>query len=310
MPDAAVPAEPVAPMPGAAAAALPRRPLTGVALLAVAVLLFASMDTTTKYLVGSYDPRLVVAVRYILHFLLMLAIVGPIHRTRMARTRRPGLVLVRAACLVLASLLMGLALRRMPVAEATAMVFLAPILVVLAAPWVLRERFRGADAAAAAVGFAGVLLIARPGSALDPLGVLLVLGAAALSAGYMLLSRHLASTETTMVLLFYTALVGAVACGLALPWSVGGPAPTATQLALFLWTGFVGGVGHYLFTAAHRYAPASFLAPVNYLQILWAGLLGWLVFGQVPDAISVAGMALVVAAGVAIALRSAARRSA
>jgi drug/metabolite transporter (DMT)-like permease len=293
--------------PSLSAEALSRRPLRGVALLVVAVLIFAAMDTTTKYLVEFYDPRLVVAVRYILHFLLMLAILGPIHRTRMARTRRPGLVLVRAACLVAASLCVGIALRRMPVAETTAIVFLSPMIVVLAAPFVLHERFNPFDAAASAIGFAGVLLIARPGGSLDLIAVLLVVCAAILSAGYMLLSRLLASTETTIVLLFYTALVGAVVCGAALPWSVGGPTPSSLQLALFLATGVLGGLGHYLFTAAHRHAPASFLAPINYLQILWAGLLGWLAFGHVPDGPSVAGMALVVLAGVAIALRSAVR---
>ncbi|MBP7241751.1 DMT family transporter [Amaricoccus sp.] len=301
--DDAAPAPPAGLATGLAAAS--PRPLRGVALLAASVLIFAAMDTTTKYLVGSYDPRLVVAVRYILHFLLMLAILGPIHRGGLVRTRRRGLVLARAACLVAASLLTGMALGRMPVAETTSIVFLSPAIVVVAAPWILGERFSAFNATAAAVGFAGVLLIARPGGALDPVAVLFVLGAAGFSSGYIMLSRLLAATETTIVLLFYTAMLGAVVCGLALPWSVGGPAPTPLQLGLFLATGLLAAIGHYFFTAAHRLAPASVLAPVNYLQILWAGVLGWLVFGHVPDGPSVAGMALVVLAGVAIALRSA-----
>lgn len=294
-------------MPQAAVSPATRRPLRGVAMICVAVLLLAAMDTTTKYLVEVYDPRLVVAARYGVHFLLMLAILGPIHGARLARTRRPGLVVVRAACLVGASLCIGIALRRMPVAEATSILFLSPMIVVVAAPFALGERFSPAGAAAAAVGFAGVLLIARPGGALDAIAVALCFGAALLSTGYMLLSRLLADTESPMVLLFYTALTGAALCGVAAPWSLEGPRPTALQLGLFLGTGVLGGLGHYFFTAAHRYAPASVLAPVNYLQIAWAGLLGWLAFGHVPDAPSVAGMALVILAGVAIALRSAGR---
>lgn len=292
------------PGPAASGPAPGRSPLRGVALLAVAVLLFAAMDTTTKYLVARYDASLVVAARYIGHFLLMLAILGPFQRGRLVATRRPGLVFLRAASLVLASLFVALALRRMPVAETSAIFFLAPMIVVLVAPVLLGERFSAANAFAAGLGFVGVLLIVRPGSGL-PLGpVALALAAAGLSSCYMLLSRLLASTETTVALLFHTALVGSVAFGITLPWSIGGPVPTPLVAGLFLATGVLGGLGHYLLTAAHRLAPASLLAPVNYIQLFWAGLLGWAVFGHVPDHASIAGMAIVVIAGVMIAARS------
>ena len=113
-----------------------------------------------------------------------------------------------------------------------------------------------------------------------------------------------ATSETTVALLFYAALAGSILYGLALPWFIEDRAPSLFEAALFASLGLLGGVGHYLFTAAFRYAPASVIAPLNYLQLLWAGLLGWLVFGHVPDATSLLGMAIVAGSGVLVALKT------
>jgi drug/metabolite transporter (DMT)-like permease len=278
-------------------------PLVGVALLVAAVGLFACMDVTTKYLATAYNVPLVVALRYIVNVALMLVLLAPREGRQLIETRRTALVLVRAGCLALASLFVGLALRRMPVAETTSIVFLAPMLVVIAAP-VLGERVSRTGWVAAILGFAGVLLIVRPGGGLAPAGIAFALAGVAATVGYLMLSRVLAASERTVTLLFYTALVGAVAFGLLLPWSWHGPAPTGAQAALFVGIGAMGGLGHYLFTAAFRHAPASVLAPIGYVQLFWAGLLGWLVFGHVPDGPSILGMAVVVGCGAMIALQS------
>ena len=105
-------------------------------------------------------------------------------------------------------------------------------------------------------------------------------------------------------MLFYTALTGTLIYGLLFPWFWEGRMPDATQALLFVCTGAAGGLGHFLFTAAHRHAPASVLAPVMYIQLVWAGLLGWLVFGHVADGLSIVGMVVVAVAGAAVALRS------
>ncbi len=279
-------------------------PFRGVLLLLAALVLLACMDTTTKLLVGHYPVPMVVAIRYIVHCGLMVLLLAPSQGRRLVHTRRTGLVLVRAASLAIASLFLGLALRRMPVAETTAINFLAPMLVVLLARPILGERIGLLGWAAAVTGFIGVLLIVRPGSGLDASGVVYVLCAVAAGVVYQLLSRLLVGSERTVALLFYAALVGAVAFGLLLPWYWDGVAPTAWQAALFLSMGVTGGLGHFLFTAAYRHAPAALLAPMNYLQLVWAGLLGWLVFGHVPDGLSVLGMAVVAASGVMVALKS------
>lgn len=283
-------------------------PLRGVLLLSGAVLVMACMDTTTKLLATRYQIPVVMAARYVVHALLMLVLLAPSQGRLLVQTRRTRLVLVRAACLAGASLLVGLALTRMPVAEATAVVFMAPLLVVLLAGQLLREQVGLFGWLAAIAGFGGVLMIARPGGGLDPGGVVFALGAAALIATYQLLSRVLASSERTLALLFYTALVGALLFGLLLPWFWDGQPPTLLQAALLLGMGVMGGLGHYLFTSAHRYAPASTLAPVMYVQLVWASLLGWLVFDHVPEPLSLLGMGVVAASGVAVALHSRASR--
>lgn len=279
-------------------------PLRGVAFFTLGVLLFACMDTSAKYLVSRYDVPVVVAARYIGNLLLMSALLAPRYGKEMVQTQRTGLVVIRALCLAASSLLVGLALQRMPVAETTAISFLAPMLVVLVSGPLLGERAGLVGWTAALAGFAGVLLIARPGSGLDPWGIGFALLGVSVNAGYQLLSRVLVASERTMALLFYTALVGSIIFGLAAPWFLDGRVPTAFEALLFCSLGAYGGLGHFLITAAYRDAPASLLAPVNYLQLLWAGLLGWIVFRHVPDALSLLGMAIIAASGIAVAIHS------
>ncbi|MFL6759376.1 DMT family transporter [Sphingomonas sp.] len=278
-------------------------PVRGILLFGGGVLVLACMDTTTKYLAATYDVPLIVGVRYVVNLLLMVAILAPTQRARLLQTKRTGLVIVRGACLALASIFMGFAFQRMPVAESTSIVFLAPSIVLLLARPALGERIGALGWLAAVAGFGGVVLVAHPGSGLEPLGIACAGGAALVTAVYQLLSRVLASTERTMALLFYTALVGAIAFGLAAPWFWDGRVPHPIDLLLFLSLGVYSGVGHYLFTAAHRFAPASTLAPIGYVQVVWAGLLGWLVFGHVPAVLSIVGMVIIIASGALTALK-------
>ena len=277
--------------------------LRGAAYFATALFLFACLDSTVKYLTAHYPVPLVAWLRYAGQFLLMTALLAPRQGRTLLSAQRPRLVALRSLCLVLLTLLMNSALHRLPLAEATALSFAAPLLVVLLAQPLLQERVGLARGVAVLVGFGGVLLIARPGGELDVLGVVLALLAAVSNTGYQLLSRVLSGTERPVNLLYSSALFGTVAFGLLLPWAWAGPVPSALYTLLFLSLGVTGGLGHLFFTLAFREAPASFLAPISYLQLVWAGLLGWLVFGQLPDPLTLSGMAVVTAAGVAVALR-------
>lgn len=278
--------------------------IKGVGLIVAATLLFAGADVLGKSLVATYSVALVMAMRYGVNVSLLGAALGPSQGAALWRTHRTFWVVVRGLCLAAASLTMGLALRVMPVGETVAIVYLAPILVMLLAGVVLGERVPLAGWIGAVVGFAGVLVIVRPGTGLDPWGVSLCLVNAGLGTGYHLLTKVLGRTETMTAMLFHTALAGAVVFwGLV---AVGGVQvwPGWTDLALMGLLGALATVGHFLFTAAYREAPASLLAPVNYLHLVWAALLGAVVFGHIPDAVTLVGMAMVAGAGVAVALRA------
>lgn len=277
-------------------------PLRGILLVMAAVFVFACSDVVTKYLAMRYPVPLVLAIRYAVNLVLLVGLFGPRFGRKLYETKRTGMVLFRAACLVVSSLCMGLALKVMPVAEAIAIVYLAPFGVLLLAGKVLGEKPTWQGWLAAAVGFCGVLLICRPGAGLAPLGIVFALLTAAFTTVYFLLSRSLAATETTEAMLFYVAATGAAAFGAMLPWNWSGPAFSALDMALLFGLGVIALTGHYLFTAAYRHAPASLLSPVNYMQLFWAGGIGWAVFGHVPDAVSAFGIALVAAAGSGIAL--------
>jgi len=281
--------------------------LKGVLFVSAAVFLFATGDTTSKVLLAIWNIPLILALRFGLNAVILLAVLGPRHGTALFRYRRPGLVVLRGAVLALSSLTFCLALQRMPVGETVAINYLAPFLVLVIAIPLLGERAGRWGWIATVLGFAGVLLIVRPGSGLNPAGVGFAMLTALGTAGYHLLTRLLARTETTVALLVSTALIGAVSYGATLPWSWYGPRPDLHHILLLLALTLASTVGHYLLTAGYREASASVLAPVNYLHIVWATLLGWAVFAHVPDGVTLAGMGLVLASGGLVALRSARR---
>ena len=274
--------------------ALPLFLLAGVCL--------SALDTTAKYLVREHTLWLVVWARYA----GQMAVVTPfaLHRAGPGfwRTRRPALQLARSACLVLATICFFGGLRYLPLAEASAITFLAPIFVVALSWPVLREHAPRARRIAAAVGFLGILILLRPGSAVMHPAVVLLVGAALANAMYQLLTRRLLD-ERVHTTLFYSASVGAVALTLGLPFTAHVAQLSATDFVLFALLGLFAGLGHWCMTHAYLQAPASLLTPFTYLQILWATAFGQLVFDQHPDRLSGLGMAIVVASGLGLAWR-------
>jgi drug/metabolite transporter (DMT)-like permease len=194
------------------------------------------------------------------------------------------------------------ALARMPLAETTATVFITPLVVALLAGPFLGEKITPLRWVAVVAGFIGVLLIARPGGAVSPDGLFFALLAAACYSIYQIMTRHLSPSENTLTLLYYTALVGTVVMSLALPLFWGGPLPNERDVLLIVSLGICGGSGHFLLISAFRHAPASTLSPLLYIQLIWATLLGWLVFDDWPDALALLGMLVIAGSGLLIAL--------
>ena len=275
-------------------------PLAAILLIVGAVGCFTLLDGIVKYLTAHYPVPLLVWARYLVQALLMVAWLAPRLGTRLVRTRQPVLQLVRGAILVASSLLFVSALRRMPLAEATAINYTTPTLVILLAVVVLKERMTPPRWAFVVAGMAGMLLIVRPGTAILGAGAAFAFGAALCYATFQILTRTLAA-EDPRVTLFYPALVGSVLMTLTLPFVVWPPDVAWPHIILILITGALGTVGHFLFILAFQRAPASGLTPFTYLQIVFATLFGWAVFGQFPDGAGLAGMAIIGSTGLLLA---------
>jgi drug/metabolite transporter (DMT)-like permease len=277
------------------------RALRGILLVLLAAVLFSFMDTIAKQLMTKFSVPLVMTVRYGLNLFLLVALLTPRHGRALWKTNRTALVVVRGASLGLASFFAGLALQRLPVGEAVAIFYLQTFGVLLASGYLLGERVGLAGWIAALIGFAGVLLIARPGGALEPLGVLFAVICAGVSVVYVFLSRSLAKTESTMAMLFYVAVAGSCMFGLLLSFNWHTYTFTWLDMALLFFMGAASLTAHFLFTAAYRYAPASILAPFSYFHIAFAVLLSWIVYNHIPDIWALTGIAMIAVAGAGIA---------
>jgi drug/metabolite transporter (DMT)-like permease len=269
--------------------------LRGILLMMSAVLIFACMDTTAKFLSASYTMPQIVWARYFFQTLFILVAFLPRTGARIMHTRRLPLQVVRALTLVLCTAFFFAALRYMPLSSATSIGFIAPLLVTAFSGPLLGERVKTAQWFAVAAGFSGVLIVIRPGGGLLSVTALLPMASSLCYAFYQILTRKLAGSENPVTTLFYTAVVGAAVSIPPLPfyWV----APTLAHWGLMLLIGTGGGIGHYILIKAFERTPASVLAPFGYTQMIWIILLGYAVFGYFPDAVSLLGMAVIVASG-------------
>ena len=286
-----------------------RRRLVGIALMLGAVACFACLDASAKWINRSTDPLQTAAVRYIGSFLLVGLFFNPVSRSGLLRTRNLRLQCGRALCLVAATICSFFALKYLRLTEATSITFSSPLIVALLAGPILGERIGGRRLAAVLTGFAGVLVITRPGLGGVHAAALLALGAACANALYSMATRLVAANDPSETTLFYTGLVGSVVFLPVLPIVWVWPATSSTWL-LLAGLGLFGALGHWLLILAHRHAPASVLAPFFYVQLLWATLLGFLVFGESPDRWTLLGGAVVMASGLYLVFHERAKRAA
>ncbi len=269
--------------------------------LLLAGLFFSTLDTTAKYLVQDHTLFVVVWARYTGQMLITTPLAWMRNGAGFWRTRHLGAQLLRSLCLVSATMCFFGALRFLPLAEGTAISFLAPMCAILLARPLLGERPTRARWLSALGGFAGIVILVRPGSAVfHPATGLLVLAAIS-NALYQLLTRRVPN-DAPYTTLFYSALVGMVGLSLLLPF-IETPAHVTLRDGLFLLLlGLLAGTGHGFLTTAFLRGPASLLAPFTYVQILWSTTYGYLVFGHLPDGFSALGMAVIVASGLALVM--------
>jgi drug/metabolite transporter (DMT)-like permease len=256
--------------------------LGGILLLLGAVSCFAGMDATAKWINQTNDPMLTAA--------------------GLPRTNSLPLQCGRAVCLVAATITSFFAYRHLPLTQATAITFASPLIVAIIAGPMLGEWPGRHRLGAVAAGFAGVLIVTRPWSGHLQPAVALAFLTAVLNAVYSVTTRILATRDRALTTLFYTGVVGSAVMLPVLPFAGPYPGSPVIWLAMLL-LGALGALGHWLLIMAHDRASPSTLAPFFYAQLLGAAVMGWLMFGEVPNRWTVAGGAVIVASGLYLLFR-------
>ena len=270
-------------------------------------LMFVTLDALAKQLSQSYPVLQVVWARYVFHALLIVVWL----RRRLPgslRSERPVLQLLRSLLILVTTGVFFSALRFMPLADASAVMFVAPLIVTALSLPLLGEYVGPRRWASVVVGFAGALIVIRPGGgALGPVA-LLPLAAACGYALYQITTRILSRSDQALTTLAYTALVGTLATSAAVPfvWVTPAPADWLAMVAL----GVFGGLGHFALIKALSSAPAAMVTPFGYTSLLWATAFGYVMFGDLPDRWTVIGALIIAGSGLYIFHREQLRKSA
>lgn len=283
--------------------------LRAIGLICLAVTFFAFLDTTGKYLLVSLKlpaPQ-VVWTRFLGQFLLIVLVVGAMRIPSLLRTEKPRHQLLRSCLLLSSTAFNFLALRHLRLDQTTTVGFLAPLTVALLAGPLLGEWVGWRRMVAIVVGFCGILIVVRPGLVQVHPAMLFALMSMLSYALFIILTRWLSIYDPPEVTLFYSLLAGTV---LAAPFALKSwvMPPDATAWALLISTGIWGGIGHFLLILAYRAAPAAIVAPFIYFQLVSMTALGYLVFGDLPDAWTLAGSSVVIASGIYLVHRERVRR--
>jgi len=284
------------------AAATSRNRRFGIAMICGTAVCYSFLDVTGKWLVLALPVLQVVWLRFLVHALLGVCVLLPVHGVRLFRVHHLRLQLLRGGMLATMTGLNFWALQYLQLDVTGAIQFSVPIVVALASAQWLGERLDRRRWLAILTGFGGVLLIVQPGSQAFHPAMLLSIGNALLYAGFNILTRHLAATELPAATQLLSAIIATL---LLTPFGIATWQTPQNGLTwvLVLSLGVFGGAGHFLAAQAHRYASAAVLSPFMYQQILYFALGGWLVFGHVPSALVAAGVALIVGSGLYLLLR-------
>jgi drug/metabolite transporter (DMT)-like permease len=287
---------------------LPRqeRLVLGIAYIVAATLMFITMNTSAKWLSAHLHPVELIWARSLGQLLFVFCLFAPNHGGwRLFVTRRPLVQAGRSVVQLASTSMFITAIGKVALADATSISFLAPLLVAALSGPVLGERVSQLQWVAIAAGFGGALLIIRPTGETANLWALLILGSAVCYAGYQILTRGVAGIDSPQTSVVYSALAGAVVLSVIVPFFWTTPRGWL-QWVVFLGLGLVGGLGHYFVARAFSFGRAAVISPFHYVQLIWASVVGYVVFGHVPTAWTWLGAAIIIAGGLFIALLDAA----
>jgi drug/metabolite transporter (DMT)-like permease len=283
------------------AAVAARENRQAIAVMCLGILCLGVNDALAKWLTSFYPPLQIIFVRNLLAMPMITAIVLWTGGLMALRTRHPGIHAFRGLLLVGGAYTFFRGLEVLPLAEATSLIFAAPIFITALSVPLLGESVGWRRWAAVIVGFAGVLIIVRPGAAAFQPASLFVVATAMFYALGMISARWISRGEDVWTMMFYIVLFPLLFSGLVVPfvWQT----PDMAHLPLFLGLAVFGTLGMTLITQAFRLAPAAIVAPFEYTALIWASVLGWLVWGDIPGFWIYAGAAVIIASGIYIVIR-------
>ena len=290
-----------------AAPARADRPFRGIALILASTVFLGVSDVTAKYLSATLPSIEIAGIRFLVFALIMVPAMLPGSPLFALRTKRPGLQAMRGVALLLSSLFFISGLRFLPIAEASATGFVAPLFVTALSIVFLGENVGVRRWLATAAGLIGVLIILRPGSsAFHPAAFFPIVSALAWACT-LIMTRMMSGREHAITTMTWSSIVGVCVISALVPfvWV----APSWHDILFGVLIGVASTAGQWIVVLAFRYADASVLAPFSYTQLVWVSLLGFVVFGEVPDVWTVTGAAFIVASGLYTAHRERIRRS-
>lgn len=279
--------------------------LRGILWMIVATVLFTGTNTFAKLLGQTYDIVQIVWARYTFHLALIVLLLRQAFPA-VLQTNHRKLQIGRSLLLLISSSLYFAGFTLLPLADASAMLNITPVIATILSVPLLGERVGIHRAAGVVIGFAGALIIIRPGTDAFTIAALLPVTAAFTYALYQLATRHVSQADGPMTSITYTALAGTIIGSCIVPffWTM----PDATGWAMMMGIGLTGGLGHYAMIKAYSNAEISAVAPFTYTILIWMIVSGYLVFGDFPDQWTIAGAVIIAASGLYISRREAIAR--
>ena len=269
--------------------------------MALAMATFAALDASAKEVMRSLPHDVAVFFRYFLALLIATAMLLRGGGLALLETRHPYAQVLRGVMLLASTVLNFTAITYLQLAQTAAISFMIPLWTCALSGPMLGEHVGWRRWSAVIIGFLGVLILMRPGSMTFHWAMFFSLGATVAGAIYNILTRKVGGTDRVETSLFYVCIVGSLLAAIPLRWHW--QMPMGHQWLFLAAMGAAGGGGHYLLTLAHRLAPASVLAPFIYTQILWMIILGFVMFGDLPDHWTLIGAGIVIASGLFVFLR-------